>query len=105
MLAQMGLHDFRMISFALKPKYHGLKQLAWDLKIQIERGSPLVLSPNMNSCESNEDCVGRICVLARRVSTRTIGFRVIQRFFLKSRALFVRHRKQHGPGFLYDKNM
>ena len=105
MLAQMGLHDFRMISFALKPKYHCLKHLAWDLKIQIERGSPLVLSPNMNSCESNEDCVGRICVLARRVSTRTIGFRVIQRFFLKSRALFVRHRKKHGPGFLYDKNM
>ncbi|CAL1138554.1 unnamed protein product [Cladocopium goreaui] len=43
--------------------------------------------------------------LPRRVSTRTIGFRVIQRFFLKSRALFVRHRKKHGPGFLYDKNM
>ena len=105
MLARMGMEDFKMVGFGVKPKYHGLKHLAWDIRAQLLAGAPMVLSANMCSCESNEDHVGKVCSLARKVSTKTIGQRLLQRYFLKSKALFVRHRKKFGEGSLYTKNV
>ena len=91
--------DLGMVGFSIVPKYHGIKHVAYEIRKTL-RTSSRVLNPNFASCESNEDHVGKISSLARKVSTRTIGFRVIQRYFLKSRALFFRHRKAHGKGLL-----
>lgn len=99
LLAKFAL-DFQMVGFGVKPKYHALKHLAWKVRAALLSGAPWVLNPNMHSCESNEDHVGKVSSLARKVSTRTIGYRVIQRYFLKSRALFVRHQQKYGKGCL-----
>lgn len=99
LLAQHAL-GFGMVGFGVKPKYHSLRHLAFDIRKQIEGGASYIVNPNMNTCESNEDHVGKVSTLARRVSTRTIGYRVIQRYFLKSRALFTRHKRKYGKGLL-----
>ena len=92
--------DFRMVGFGVKPKYHALKHLAFKVRQALLNGAPRILNPNYASCESNEDHVGKVSSLARKVSTRTIGRRVIQRYFLKSRALFSRHLRTYWKGTL-----
>lgn len=98
-LAQYGL-SFAMICFGLKPKYHSVKHLLLELRTQIRSGASWVLNPNIHCCESNEDHVGKVSSLSRRVSTRTLGKRLMQRYFLKTRALLVRHKAKHGKGCL-----
>ena len=98
-LARLAM-SFFMVGFAVKPKYHGLKHAAYKLRLALKKGAPKMLSPNFASCESNEDHVGKISSLARKVSTRTIGHRILQRYFLKSRALFQRHLRKFGHGKL-----
>lgn len=99
LLARHAL-GFGMVGFGLKPKYHGLKHMAHQLKLALQAGAPKIVNPNYCNCESNEDHVGKVSSLARKVSTRTIGHRVIQRYFLKTRALFDRHVKAFGKGKL-----
>ena len=73
--------------FGLKPKLLGLMHLVKDLQTQIRTGAPLVLSPLAFNCEMNEDAVGLISRLARRVSARTVNTRVFDRIMFKSKAL------------------
>ena len=98
-LAQYGL-SFAMICFGVKPKYHSVKHVLLELRTQIRSGASWVLNPNIYCCESNEDHVGKVSSLSRRVSTRTLGQRLMQRYFLKTRALLVRHKATHGQGCL-----
>lgn len=87
------------VSFSMIPKYHALKHVAFQIRSQLRRGCPRILNPQIDCCESNEDHVGKVAALSRRVSTRLLTRRVIQRYFLKTRALIVRHVKSHGAGF------
>ena len=80
-------------AFIQKPKVHALHHLAWHLKTELQKGSTLVFSPQGWGCESNEDYVGRVSRLSRRVSVRTCDKRVYERVFLKTSAL-LRRRKQ-----------
>ena len=91
---------FRMIAFGVKPKYHALKHVLWELRKQLVVPSPLVLSPAVWGCEQNEDHVGRVSALSRTVSVRTLTLRIHQRYFLKTRALLVRNWKVRGKGIL-----
>ena len=75
----------------LKPKTHSLHHLALSLKTCLETGSALVLNPEATSRETNEDYVGRVARLSRRVGALLVDRRVIQRVFLKTRAL---HKKR-----------
>eukprot|EP00438_Fugacium_kawagutii_P028159 Skav224042 [mRNA] locus=scaffold2030:60507:61391:- [translate_table: standard] len=80
-------------AFAQKPKMHGLHHLAWHLKTQLSKGCQLVFSPQGWGCEQNEDFVGRISRLSRRVSTRTCDRRVFERYFLKVNVLLKRRKE------------
>ena len=82
--------------FALIPKFHAMHHVALNLALDLERGADCVLNPLMDSCEQNEDVVGRICRLARRLSTRTITSRVLTRHFFKKRAVMSRFVKVKG---------
>ncbi|CAK9077957.1 unnamed protein product [Durusdinium trenchii] len=97
-LAKQGI-DLGIVSFSMIPKYHALKHVAFQIRSQLRRGCPRILNPQIDCCESNEDHVGKVAALSRRVSTRLLTRRVIQRYFLKTRALIVRHVKSHGAGF------
>ena len=81
-------------AFVLKPKTHGLHHVAYSLKQQLDFGCALVLNPECHGCEPNEDYIGRVSRLSRKVGAQIVDLRVIQRVFLKTRALHRKRRKQ-----------
>ena len=81
-----------MCGFGMKPKFHALMHLAWEVREVLATASPLVMNPGCYACDGNEDCVGKLCNLALVVSTTTINRRVIQRHFLKANAALRRLR-------------
>ena len=85
--------SLKIAGFSLKPKYHALKHIAFQLRRELQTSQfQFVINPVAFNCEGNEDHVGRVCKLGRSVATRTISRRVLQRYFLKTRALIKRHR-------------
>ena len=77
----------RIRAFILKPKCHSLHHIGYNLKLALQEGHDLVLSPEAESCEPNEDFIGRVSRLSRRVRARCMDLRVFQRYFYKKRAL------------------
>lgn len=82
-------------AFIQKPKHHALHHIAFALKRQLKTSASLILSPQAFSNDVNEDYVGRISRLSRRVSIRLCDLRVCQRLFLKIAALL---RQRRGTG-------
>ena len=79
--------------FAMRPKAHSLHHLLYDIKRQLDRSDTLlVLSPSCWLCENNEDWIGRISRLSRKVNPRTTSLRVTQRYLIHAKALFTRAR-------------
>ena len=82
---RMGLAGFR-----LRPKLHYLHHLLLDTQMQIDNGAQYILSPSCFLCESNEDYIGRLSRLSRRVSPRATSLRVAQRYLIKVKCLIDR---------------
>ena len=83
------------VAYGVKPKYHALKHLAFEIReVLCQTAAPMVVSPAVFNCEGNEDHVGRISKLSRQLDTRTLTRRLFQRYFLKTKALIVRHCKK-----------
>ena len=83
-------------SFILKPKHHALHHIAHAMRMQLLSGSRRILSPQCFSCDTNEDFVGRVSRLSRRVNIRVCDLRVYQRYFLKIQGLL--RRRKSGLG-------
>lgn len=83
----------QIVGFALKPKFHALKHVAYQLRQELFRSST-VTNPYIHNCEMNEDHVGHVSSLSRNVSVQTVCYRVIQRYFLKTHALIVDRRRK-----------
>eukprot|EP00438_Fugacium_kawagutii_P033436 Skav208822 [mRNA] locus=scaffold667:186295:199814:+ [translate_table: standard] len=81
-------------AYIQKPKHHALHHVAFWVKQQLKTSTPLVLSPATFNCDMNEDYVGRVARLSRRVSIRLCDMRVAQRIFLKTAALLKRRYQQ-----------
>jgi hypothetical protein len=81
---------FRFNAFGLKPKMHAIAHVAFELRQQLLAKRKRILNPLAWGCEQNEDTVGRVSRIARQVSVRTITKRVLDRYFLKKRALLKR---------------
>ena len=80
--------------YGLKPKMHALHHLGEEINTQLRSGAARILSPVAFNCEANEDMVGRVCRLARRVSARRVNDRVFDRIFFKTKALIRRLKAQ-----------
>lgn len=80
----------QMRAFVMKPKQHGFHHIAWALKQGLLTGAALIPSPQLYGTEGNEDYVGRISRLSRRVCIRVCDLRVCDRLFLKTTALLRR---------------
>ncbi|CAE7467622.1 PU1 [Symbiodinium microadriaticum] len=91
-LAQHAL-TMGMTFFALKPKYHAIHHVAYELRVALLTEAKLIPNPITWNCEMGEDLIGRICALSLKVSVTTINKRVLQRHFLKKAALIRRHRQ------------
>ena len=95
---QQGTH-----LYALRPKLHYCHHLLIDLERQINGNqshdgnqghdgnqSP-VLNPGLWNCESNEDWIGKVSRLSRKVSPRLISLRTIQRYLVAIRLTLKKH--------------
>ena len=83
-------------AFILKPKAHGMHHVAKKLQLELNKGSTLIPNPAIYSCDINEDFLGRISRLSRRVGFRLCDLRVIHRYFFKIVALLKRRRRLKG---------
>lgn len=93
----------RLCLFALIPKLHFQCHTLVELRLQIESGSGISLSPVCFDCCMNEDVVGRLSRLSRRSDTRVTFERVLSWWLVKAGLLFKRHygsleRKGQGQG-------
>ena len=81
-------------AFLQKPKNHALHHIAWCLRVGLASGAPYVLNPECFSCEPDEDFIGRVSRLSRKVDVRKQGLRVFGRLFLKVKAVHKRFLKE-----------
>ena len=79
-------------AFGLKPKLHACHHISEEMRHALRSQAPVVVNPLLYSCESNEDMVGRISRLARRVSARLVNKRVMDRLMYKMKVLLLRKR-------------
>ena len=82
--------------WGIKPKLHLCKHWELDLLEALQNGDELVWNYNAHNCEPNEDMVGRVSRLSRRLDSRRIGERVLQCCMLKSGQLHKELLAQNG---------
>lgn len=87
----------RVRGFVQKPKHHALHHIAFRLKQELEKGASVILSPQAHGCDCNEDFIGRISRLSRRVGFRLVHLRVINRYFIKIRCLLNKRKARKNP--------
>ena len=90
LLANKCLNTYNL--WGLKPKIHLLKHANVELYQSMMAGHDVVLSVNSMNCEQNEDLIGRVCRLSRRMDTRQLCKRVLQACLLKSSLLYGKAR-------------
>ena len=73
--------------FRLRPKLHYFMHLLMPLQAEIDSGKPHALNAAIWLCEADEDFVGRIARVSRRVHARTASVRTIQRYLVKVRLM------------------
>ena len=89
-LAQRS-NDENMKMFSLRPKVHFFSHFLHDLRIQIERGDERIFNySSAFNCESNEDFIGRVSRISRRVSPKLASKRTIQVYLLSCKLTFKR---------------
>lgn len=79
--ASWGL-EFGKRLFGLRPKFHSLAETVFEMKACVDRGDEYILNCVTYNCEVNEDFIGRIARISRRVDSRTCAFRTLQRYGL-----------------------
>ena len=69
--------------YALRPKVHFYAHILYDLKVQVERRDPAILNySGIYNAEANEDFIGRISRISRKVSPKLASKRTIDRYLL-----------------------
>ena len=81
--------------YAVKPKAHFLKHILVEMKLQLDSFSPYIMNPETWNCEMNEDHIGRLCRLSRRLDSRVMPKRVLQCFLIKGALLLKRFKATH----------
>ena len=90
-LARYAL-QLKIRAFIQKPKQHSLHDIGNFLKSELLKGATLIQSPQSTSCDMNEDFVGRISRLSRRVGFQLCDLRVIERYFMKIKVLLSKRK-------------
>ena len=84
-----------MCLFGVKPKCHFQKHTLLEIYWQLQQGCLYVMSPVVWDCSQNEDLMGRVCKLGRKVDTRVITQRVLEFYLIKAAVLLRRHERVH----------
>lgn len=88
-LAQFSLTK-KWCLFAVKPKAHFMRHMIQELESQLAQQNQLVLNPLIWDCSQNEDFLGRICRLARKIDARVLGPRLLTNYLIKAGILYDR---------------
>ena len=88
-LADTCINERRRL-YALRPKLHFFHHTLRDMQDQLDRGDTCVLSPGIFNCEANEDFIGRISRISRRVSPRLASLRTTQYYLVACKLQFRR---------------
>ena len=98
------LHDVSSLlrSFGTEVQYDGGQGFHHETQVPcitplMLSGASLVRNPTITSCDVNEDFLGRITRLSKRVGFRLVDLRDIQRYFLKINCL-LRKRNEKAKG-------
>ena len=81
-------HGYKL--FSLRPKCHYYAHMLWELHLQISADNEYVLSPGAWNCENDEDWIGKLSRLSRRVSPKTCSQRCIDRYLIGVKLLLNR---------------
>ena len=77
--------------FTLRPKLHYFAHVLWDLRVQIERGDSSVFNyPAVFNNEANEDFIGRVSRISKRVSPKLVSRRTINRYLVATKLVLKR---------------
>ena len=77
--------------YSLRPKVHYFHHILYDLQLQLAAGHSSILNPIIFGCEGNEDFIGRVSRLSRKVSPRLASRRTIDRYLLACKLLYRKH--------------
>ena len=73
--------------YRLRPKLHYMMHILMDAQSQYSQGAEFILSSSIHLCEMDEDYIGRLSRVSRRVAAKTAGYRTTQRYLTKLRLL------------------
>ena len=77
--------------FALRPKVHYYHHFLTDLQYELSKGHSSIFNyAAAFNCEANEDWIGRVCRISRRVSAKLNAQRTIDRYLVACRLIFKR---------------
>ena len=89
-LASLSIREGQRL-YSLRPKLHYFHHTLEDIREQIAAGHPYILNPIYAGCEANEDYIGRLSRLSRKVSPKIAGQRTIDRYLVGCQLLFKKH--------------
>lgn len=93
--AFLALHKYQCTLFGMKPKFHMLCHAKYDILRLLQNDECWwIPNPQLWGCEMNEDVVGRISRVVRRVSARTSSSRALQLYLVKCKVVHRRFLKQ-----------
>ena len=82
--------------FGVKPKMHMWKHTLVEIRQTLESGAEVVANPLFWNCEGNEDAIGRLSRLSRRLDSRGLGAKVLMCFLVKGHLAYQQlHRDQN----------
>lgn len=81
-------HNKGLARFHLEPSLHTFRHFSHDLDEVLGSGATKILSPSSQTCEMDEDFVGKICRGSRHVHAGVMCKRTIDRYLLRCHAEF-----------------
>ena len=97
-LAHLAKTQHSFTAFGMKGKMHLIAHLKEDVRGWLsDRSLRYIINPQAWGCESNEDTVGRVSRLSRRVHQKHGARRTLELVLIKSKAVHRRFMAEHGP--------
>ncbi len=82
--------DNQMCLYGVKPKLHFLQHMLQEVKGQLNESCCLISNPVMNDCSQNEDLIGRVCKMSRKIDIRVMTKRSLEFYLVKASILLKR---------------
>ena len=92
MLAEMAFSR-QLCLYGIKPKMHFKRHILEEIETQLSSQASLILNPLVWDCSQNEDFIGRMCRMGRKIDARVMGPRLLENFLIKAGILYNRNDK------------